>query len=279
MIMYRKTLAQNAALKGIGLHTGAPCSMVFKPSAQGFISFVRTDIKDSKPIKAELASVSSTNRGTNLKNSTAEVHTVEHVLSAAAALGITDLIVEMDGPEPPIMDGSALEYANAMLKAGFERLEGQYPELKLNKKVEYQEGNITYIAFPSDKAKITFIFTRDGHAMVSRQEYTFEINQNNFLRLIAPARTFGFEEEIAYLHANGLAKGGSADNCVIIQKDKYNVPLRFHDEPVRHKILDMLGDLQLMNMSLGHVHIVCAGGGHKHNIEFAKILIKENNNG
>ena len=133
--MNRKTLAQSAVLNGIGLHTGAPCSMVFKPSAQGYISFIRTDIEGAKPIKAELASVSSTMRGTNLKNDTAEVHTVEHVLSAANALGITDLIIEMDGPEPPAMDGSALEYANAMLKAGFERLEDEYPELKLNKTV------------------------------------------------------------------------------------------------------------------------------------------------
>ena len=277
--MNRKTLAQSTVLKGIGLHTGEPCSMVFKPSAQGYISFVRTDIEGAKPIRAELDSVSSTNRGTNLKNNTAQVHTVEHVLSAAAALGVTDLIVEMDGPEPPVMDGSALEYANAMLKAGFERLECLYPELKLSKKVEYQEGNISYSAFPSDKAKITFIFTRDGHPMVHRQEYTFEINQSNFLRLIAPARTFGFEEEITFLRANGLAKGGSTENCIIIQKDKYSAPLRFHDEPVRHKILDMLGDLQLMNMSPGHIHIVCTGGGHKHNIEFAKILLKENKYG
>ena len=276
--MNRKTLAQSAVLKGIGIHTGAPCSMAFKPSSQGYISFVRTDLKGSEPIKAELASVSTTMRGTNLKNGAAEVHTVEHVLSAANALGITDLIIEMDGPEPPVMDGSALEYANAMLNAGFEDLGGNYPVLKLNKKIEYKEGNISYAAEPADKPQITFVFVRD-HALVARQEFTFEVNRDNFLKLIAPARTFGFEEEIAFLRAHGLAKGGSVDNCVIIQKDKFSVPLRFADEMVRHKILDMLGDLWLMNKALGPVHITCTGGGHKHNVEFGKILLKETANG
>ena len=272
--MHRKTLVNETVLKGIGLHTGAPCSMMFKPSEQGYISFIRTDIQGAEPIKAELASVSSTMRGTNLKNGAAEVHTAEHVLSAANALGITDLIIEMDGPEPPVMDGSALEYANAMLKDGIKEIAGEYHAMRLSKKIEYKESNISYVAEPSDKTKLTFIFVR-AHALVSRQEFTFEVSQNNFLKLIAPARTFGFEEEIAFLRANGLAKGGTIDNCVIIQKDKFSTPLRFADEMARHKILDMLGDFKLMNAALGNAHITCVGGGHKSNIEFGKILLKE----
>ncbi|MDR1124069.1 MAG: UDP-3-O-acyl-N-acetylglucosamine deacetylase [Elusimicrobiota bacterium] len=272
--MERKTLQKEVILKGTGLHTGVPCSMTFKPSAQGFISFIRRDLEGSAPIKAELASVSSTMRGTNLKNGAAEARTVEHVLSAANAFGITDLIIDMDGPEPPVMDGSALEYAKAMLGSGFKPLGGCYPVLKLKNKIEYKESDISYSAEPCDKTKITFIFVR-GHALVSRQEYTFELTPDNFLKLIAPARTFGFEEEIAFLRANGLAKGGTADNCVIIQKDKFSTPLRFADEMARHKILDLLGDFKLMNAALGPVHISCTGGGHKHNVEFAKILLKE----
>jgi UDP-3-O-[3-hydroxymyristoyl] N-acetylglucosamine deacetylase len=272
--MERKTLQKEVVLKGAGLHTGARCSMALKPSAQGYISFVRADLEGSAPIKAELGSVSSTMRGTNLKNGGAEAHTVEHVLSAANAFGVTDLIVEMDGPEPPVMDGSALEYAKAMINAGFKPLGGAYPVLTLKNKIEYKEGNIFYAAEPCDKTKITFVFVRD-HALVSRQEYTFELTPDNFLNLIAPARTFGFEEEIAFLRANGLAKGGTADNCVIIQKDRFSTALRFTDEMARHKILDLLGDFKLMNAALGPVSIYCTGGGHKHNVEFAKILLKE----
>lgn len=271
--MNRKTLESATTLNGIGLHTGAPCSMSFKPSEQGYISFVRTDIKDSGAIKAAVSNVSSTMRGTNLSNGKAEVHTVEHVLSAAHGLGITDMVVEMDGPEPPIMDGSAIEYANAMLKAGIKDLQLPYPTINLSKKIEYTEGQISYSADPDTKLSLSFVFLRD-HPLVSRQEYTFEMTQEGYLKEIAPARTFGFEEELAFLKAHGLAKGGNINNCVIIQKEGFSVPLRFDNEMVRHKILDLVGDLKLTGKALGPMHIKCICGGHKSNVEFAKILLK-----
>jgi UDP-3-O-[3-hydroxymyristoyl] N-acetylglucosamine deacetylase len=270
--MNRKTLSKETVLKGIGLHTGAPCSMIFKPSQQGYISFVRGDMPGSKPIKAELASVVSTNRGTNLANGPAVVHTVEHVLSSANALGVTDLIVEMDGPEPPVMDGSALLYAQAMFAAGIKELSALYPVFTPVKKIEYKEGNISYTLEPAGKTLITFIFIREGHPLAARQEYTAEFTVENFLKEIAPARTFGFEEEIAWLRANNLAKGGTVDNCVIIQKDKFSIPLRFNNEMARHKILDMIGDLKLMHKALGPMHITCTGGGHKSNVRFGQML-------
>ncbi len=271
--MNRQTLKQSATLNGIGIHTGEKCSMTFKPSAQGYISFVRTDIAGSQPIKAEVGNVSSTMRGTNLKTGIAEVHTVEHVLSAAHGLGITDMVVEMDGPEPPVMDGSSKVYAQAMLNAGLEDLGQVYPVLGLTKKIEYSEGNISYTAQPAQELIFTFVFLRD-HPLVSRQEYTFVMGKDNYLKEIAPARTFGFEEEIAFLRAHGLAKGGNIDNCVVIRKDGFSVPLRFDNEMVRHKILDMVGDLKLTGKALGPMHIICTGGGHKSNVEFAKILLK-----
>jgi UDP-3-O-[3-hydroxymyristoyl] N-acetylglucosamine deacetylase len=269
--MHRKTLQKETILKGIGLHTGMPCSMTLKPSEQGYISFIRTDIAGSGEIKAELASVSSTMRGTNLSNGKAEVHTVEHLLSVANALGITDLIVEMNGPEPPVMDGSALEYAKAIQRAGLKELEGNYPVLKITKKTEHKEAGISYIAEPAEKTEFVFVFLRD-HPLVPRQEYAFEITPENFLKEIAPARTFGFEEEIAFLRKNGLAKGGNIDNCVIITKTGFTTKLRFENEMVRHKILDMLGDFKLINKAITQTRITCIGGGHKSNIEFGKVL-------
>lgn len=272
--MNRKTINKTVTVKGIGLHTGEPCSMTFKPSEDGFISFLRTDIKDAAPIKALAQNVCSTMRGTNLSNGKDQVHTVEHVLSAAHGLGITDLIVEMDGPEPPIMDGSSLPYAQAMQEAEFKEIPLPAPILTLNKDIEYKEGDIFYSARPASKLIFTFFFLRN-HPLVNRQEYSFEYSQDGYLKQIAPARTFGFEEEIAFLRANGLAKGGRIDNCVIIQKDGFSVPLRFPDEMVRHKILDLLGDLKLTNKILGPMHITCHCGGHKTNVEFAKLMLKQ----
>ena len=272
--MKRKTIINPTSINGIGLHTGKPCSMTFKPAGEGYISFLRSDIKDARPIAALAENVCSTMRGTNLSNGKEQVHTVEHVLSAANGLGITDLLVEMDGPEPPIMDGSALPYAQALAQAGFRELPQEASVLKLNKDIEYKEGDISYTAKPADKLSITFLYLRN-HPLVNRQEYTFEYSEEGYLKEIAPARTFGFEEEIAFLQANGLAKGGRIDNCVVIKKDGFSVPLRFRDEMVRHKILDLLGDLKLTGKILGPMSLVCHCGGHKTNVEFAKMLLKQ----
>lgn len=272
--MNRKTLTKSVTLKGIGLHTGEPCSMTFKPAQEGGIAFLRSDIEGSTPIKALAENVCSTLRGTNLTNGKEQVHTVEHVLSAANALGITDMIVEMDGPEPPIMDGSSLPYAEAMKEGEIIDLPEEAETLKIGKEISFTEGNITYSAKPADKLAFTFLFLRE-HPLVNRQEYTFEFSEQAYLKEIAPARTFGFEEEIAFLRANGLAKGGRIDNCVVIKKDGFSVPVRFENEQVRHKILDLIGDLKLTGKILGPMHITCHCGGHKTNVEFAKLLLKE----
>ena len=258
--MKRKTIKNTKTLRGVGIHTGANCSITFKPSTQGYISFVRTDIENCEPIIALAQNVSSTLRGTNLANKTAEVHTVEHVLSAINGLGITDLIIEMDGPEPPIMDGSSKLYAKALLEGGLQDLLGTAEVLHIDKEISYQENDIIYSATPAEDFKITFVYERKGHPLVAHQEYTFTLTPENYLNEIAPARTFGFEEEIAFLKANGLAKGGNIDNCVVIKKDGFSVPLRFDNEMVRHKILDILGDLKLTGKVLGPMHITCKFG-------------------
>ena len=273
--MKRKTIKTEQTLKGVGMNTGEICSITFKPSTQGYISFTRTDIENSEPIVALAQNVSSTLRGTNIANNTAEVHTIEHVLSAAHGLGITDLIIEMDGPEPPIMDGSSLPYAKAMLEGELNEIDETAEILTLNKEISFTDGDITYTAKPSEDFKITFVYERKGHPLVAHQEYTFTLTPENYLTEIAPARTFGFEEEIAYLQANGLAKGGNLENCVVIKKDSFSVPLRFDNEMVRHKILDILGDLKLTGKVLGPMHITCHFGGHKTNVAFAKKLTEQ----
>lgn len=267
----RKTIQQPVSVSGVGLHTGVPSVMTFKPADDG-IHFVRTDIAGSLPIKADLAHVGSTLRGTNLKNDTAEVWTVEHVLSALNALGITDITVEMDGPEPPVMDGSSSVYAANLQKAGLKELPGDVPVLTLKQPVTYSFGPISYAAEPADKLTVTFVYEHK-HPLVGRQEYTVELTEGNYLQQISRARTFGFEEELAFLKAHGLAKGGSLENAVVVGKDKFLNELRYSNELVRHKILDLVGDFCLIGKRLGNLKITCRMGGHKHNVLFGRLLL------
>lgn len=267
----RKTIATSATVKGIGLHTGLPATMTFKPAANG-ITFLRTDIAQATPIAALADNVSSTLRGTNLKNETAEVCTVEHALSALHALGITDVAIEMDGPEPPVTDGASDEYIAALQQAGLRELDTPQPLLKITRPITYTSGNISYSAEPADKLTFTFLFLHK-HPLVARQEFTLEFTPENYIREISRARTFGFEEELAFLKAHGLAKGGNLENAVIVGKDKFINALRYPDELVRHKILDLVGDLSLTGRKLPPLKITCTCGGHKHNVIFAKILV------
>ncbi len=267
----RKTLASPTVVRGIGLHTGVPATMIFKPADNG-ITFLRTDLVGARPIAACLQNVGSTLRGTNLKNDTAEVCTVEHVLSALHALGITDVAVEMDGPEPPVTDGASDVYVDTLQKAGLRDLETEQPLLNIKQKITYSCGPISYSAEPADKLTFTFLFLHK-HPLVSRQEFTLEFTTENYIQQIARARTFGFEEELAFLKAHGLAKGGNLENAVIVGKDKFINALRYPDELVRHKILDLVGDISLTGRKLPPLKITCACGGHKHNVIFAKILL------
>ena len=268
----RKTLASSVTVNGTGLHTGLPSAMTFHPAQNG-ITFLRTDITHAQPIIADVYHVGSTLRGTNLKNETAEVCTVEHVLSALHALGLTDVAIEMDGPEPPVTDGASDKYVEAFLKAGLKELAAEQPLLSIRRKITYTSGPISYSAEPADKLTFSFVY-QHKHPLVSRQEYTLEFTTENYIEQIARARTFGFEEELAFLKAHGLAKGGNLENAVIIGKDRFLNERRYPDEMVRHKLLDLIGDISLTAHKLPPLSITCVGGGHKHNVIFAKILLE-----
>lgn len=267
----RKTITHPIAVKGIGLHTGVPATLTFKPSDSG-ITFLRTDIPNALPILAHVNNVGSTLRGTNLKNDTAEVWTVEHVLSALHALGITDVAIEMDGPEPPVTDGASDEYVSAILNAVPVSLDKEQPILNIKQEITYSCGNISYSAKPADKLTFSFTFVHP-HPLIGTQNFSIEFTPAIYEKEIARARTFGFEEELAFLKAHGLAKGGNLENAVIVGKDKFINELRFPNELVRHKILDLVGDISLTGYKLPPLHISCVGGGHKNNVIFAKLLL------
>ena len=267
----RKTILKEAVVSGIGLHTGVPSKMTFKPAENG-ITFLRTDIPGARPIEAHVRNVGSTLRGTNLKNETAEVCTIEHAMSALHALGITDVAVEMDGPEPPVTDGASDFYVEALLQAGIKELATEQPLLHIKQKITYSCGNIFYSAEPADKLSFSFVY-RHKHPLLQHAQYSIDFTLENYVKEIARARTFGFEEELAFLKAHGLAKGGNLENAVIIGKDGYINERRFPDEPVRHKLLDLIGDISLTGRKLPALKITCECGGHKHNVIFASILL------
>lgn len=265
---YRKTLSKELVITGVGIHTGLMCEAKFVPrtTTEGII-FHYTGEK----ISAKLKNVCSTERGTNLAVKNSEIYTIEHILSSLYAVGITDLDIYLNAPEPPILDGSAKNFVDKFLEIGTKDLSEERKELTTNEKIEYLHKEIYYSIEPSDKTIFEFEFIHP-HPKVGKQVYSFEFSAENYAKEIAPARTFGFEEELEYLKKSGLAKGASLKNALLITKDGFSSELRFDNELARHKIIDLIGDLSLLDVEFKNVKIKSICGGHKHNIEFAKKL-------
>ena len=270
------TVAGEVALEGIGLHTGNMSRLTFRPApANAGIRFFRTDLPGTPMIPARLGFVVATVRGTNIGLGDAKVHTVEHVLSALTGLGIDNCDILVTANEPPAMDGSALPFFRALLNTGIKR----YPEepkrhLQIAEEVVYEDRGSSYRAVPSDHFEIKATLLHD-HPLVPSLTQEVRIEPDTYVSELASARTFCFEHEVAYLKSQGLAQGGSLENAIVIGKDKIHTTpegLRFPDEFVRHKILDLIGDLTLIGRSLFKVRVEAVRPGHAHNIEFAKLL-------
>lgn len=249
MVMHRTTLSAPAVCAGIGLHTGARVRMVMKPAPVGSgIVFERSDldVADAR-VPARREFVRSTDLGTTLVNdSGASAATVEHLMAAFAGLGVDDVIVELDGPEVPAMDGSSAPFVGLMLQVGLKQSPAPRRAIQVLKTVEVEDGARTASFLPSVKPAIDVTIDFEDPT-IGRQHFAFEVNRDAFSDLVAPARTFGFRRDLNMLLKNGLARGGSLDNAVVIDEGKVANPegLRFADEFVRHKALDALGDLYL----------------------------------
>lgn len=270
------TIAEPVSLEGVGLHTGNPSKLSFRPApANAGIRFFRTDLPGTPMIPARLGFVVATVRGTNLGLGEAKVHTVEHVLSALTGLGIDNVDVLVSANEPPAADGSALPFFKALLAAGVRR----YPdfpkrELHIAGEVTYEDKGSRYRATPSEHFDVKATLLHD-HPLVPKLELSVRLDPETYVSELAPARTFCFEHEVAFLKSQGLAQGGSLENAVVIGKDKVHTNaegLRFDDEFVRHKILDLVGDLTLIGRPLFKIKLEVVRPGHAHNIEFAKLL-------
>ena len=272
----RTTIKSPATIEGIGLHKGKPSRVTFLP-AEGATGYRFIGPAFKEPLPARLDRVAGTARGTNISDGKSSIYTVEHLLSAAAGLGIDDLDIELSGEEPPAADGSALPFASALLKAGLREKEGQERDhLRITEKIEMAKGDIRYSASPARGISFKLIYDYP-HALVGRQVLELTLTPEEYLAGVAPARTFGFSHELEALKAAGLALGGSLENAVVIGEKEIMAKdgLRFPDEFARHKLLDLIGDLALAGLPLKDIHIEAERPGHAANVNFAKLLLEK----
>jgi UDP-3-O-[3-hydroxymyristoyl] N-acetylglucosamine deacetylase len=256
---YRRTLKRAVGCTGIGLHSGRPVRLQLKPAAAGHgVRFRRTDL--GVEIPANLGALAHLDHATTLSAEGVSVATVEHLLSALYALGVDDALVEVDGPEIPIMDGSATPFVILIHEAGVRPLRAPRQYLKVLRPVEVVRGGKRARLSPSEHFRVSYTIAFD-HPLLRHQSASIRVGAETFADEIAPARTFGFMREVEALRKSGLALGGSLENAVVIgETGVLNQALRFEDEFVRHKILDAVGDLALLGHPLvGHLEAVKAG--------------------
>ena len=296
----QKTIQAPVSCTGVGLHTGVESTITFNPAPENFgIKFLRTD-KEDQYVTPDLDNVIDLTRGTTIEENGIKVHTTEHVLSACAGMAIDNLLIELNSKEPPVMDGSAKDFVSALVESGIVEQKENVNFLKITKPVVYtdEEKDVEVVGVPYDGFKTTFTIQYDLEDLDVQYSSVHNMSQN-YQTQIAPARTFCLLSEIKGLTKQGLIKGGNLGNAVIIVdkdiedeevkifKERFGIKffkgdrglhktqvLRFRNEPVRHKTLDLIGDLALLGKPiLGHITAIKSG--HKGNVEFAKLLRKE----
>jgi UDP-3-O-[3-hydroxymyristoyl] N-acetylglucosamine deacetylase len=262
--VYQQTIAEKISCTGIGLHSGAPTELTLHPARAGDgITFVRTDVRAPVPIAARSREVSSTRLATTLGRGEASVGTVEHLLAALFGLGVDNVRIEIDGPELPVMDGSAAPFVYLIRSAGLFRQRERRRVLRIRRPIEIVDGDRSIRVEPARDLRVSYAVDFE-HPAIRRQEIQLApLDAEHFEREISGARTFGFLRDVRELWDAGLARGGSLDNTVLLDVHRVVNPqgLRWPDEFVRHKVLDLCGDLALLGLPLaGHVRV--ERGGH-----------------
>jgi UDP-3-O-[3-hydroxymyristoyl] N-acetylglucosamine deacetylase / 3-hydroxyacyl-[acyl-carrier-protein] dehydratase len=302
--MKQRTIKVAASIRGIGLHTGQEVTLTFQPAPEGHgFKFQRIDLEGMPIIQADVSKVISTNRGTTLQQEDAQVHTVEHALSALVGLDLDNILIQVDGVEVPILDGSSLPFVEVLLQSGIVEQEAERDYFEIKSPIHYKDEatGAEYSVMPAEETSLTVMI--DFNSPVLGLQYaTYEHTPSVFTQYqteIAPARTFVFVHELEHLLSQGLIKGGDIDNAVVIANNamseeeltilakKLNkssvgirregvlntTELRFTNEPARHKLLDVIGDLALMGKTIKG-KIIVTKPGHTANVAFAKILKK-----
>lgn len=301
-IKFQRTIATEASCVGVGLHTGVESKITFKPAQENFgIRFKRMDIEGGVEIRADIDHVVDITRGTTIEENGVRIHTVEHALAACVGIGLDNVLIELTEKEPPVMDGSSIDFVEALLKAGIVKQEVPRNYLNIDEAVGYSDTDrgVDIHIMPSDQFRVTFMIDYE-YKTLGTQFTTMENLEENFATDIAPARTFCFLSEVEKLKEEGLVKGGNLDNAVVIvdkeidQAEAENLQtlfginkkislgangtlngekLRFENEPVRHKALDLIGDLALLGMPLKG-HVIASKSGHAANVELVKKIKK-----
>jgi UDP-3-O-[3-hydroxymyristoyl] N-acetylglucosamine deacetylase/3-hydroxyacyl-[acyl-carrier-protein] dehydratase len=272
----QQTLARAIELKGKGLHSAAEVSMVLRPGEAGKgLVFRRSDIDGAPEIPARVEQVTEMDRGTVLEQDGVRVRTIEHLLSAIAALEIDNVIIELDAEEPPAMDGSAEPFTSHMSEAGVASQEADAAVWTCKTPFVVKDSSSRYAVLPDERYLVSASIEFD-HPLIRRQHASYEIKPELFSEQIGPARTFGFLEDAEKLWAIGLAQGADTDNTVVLTQDGLyeGVELRYDDEPVRHKILDIVGDLALVGHRI-QAQIVAERPGHRGNIALARAIAEQ----
>lgn len=302
MLVQQRTIQHPISLSGVGLHTGVSTTMTFRPAPEHYgIKFRRIDLGGAPEIPALVDLVVDVARGTTISVGEAKVHTVEHVLSAIVGLQIDNIIIELDNIEPPIMDGSAQPYVDALMKAGFEMQDAPKDYLIIDQTVRYvdEKKGVDIVGLPTDDYRLTVMIDYQNPVLGSQHTGLFNL-EKEFVTEFAPARTFCFLHEVEILHSQGLIKGGNLDNAIVIVDRELpdneikritkklgiadsvilgtngilnNKQLHYRNEPARHKLLDLMGDLALIGAPL-KAQILAARPGHAANVEFAKMVRK-----
>jgi UDP-3-O-[3-hydroxymyristoyl] N-acetylglucosamine deacetylase len=266
----KRTIQNEIRFSGIGIHSGKKVDLLLKPSSSERIIFRRTDL-DNLELALDPQKIETKN-STYLVSEECKIQTLEHLLAVLYMFGIDSLIIEMNGEEIPAMDGSASPFAQAILEAGVVSLPEKKNSIKIIKPFSLEEEDAVFSFSPDSDFKISYSIEYD-HPAIKRQELSLSLDLENFIKEIAPARTFGFMKDVPALRAQGLAAGGSMDNAVVLdEKNVISGPLRYPDEFVRHKILDLIGDLSLMGSPLiGHFKTQKAG--HSLHLKAVRFLL------
>ena len=265
---YQQTLAAPVSYSGIGLHSGKNVNMCMLPAeVDTGIVFIRTDLPDKPEISAKPANVSSTLKATTLSENGAEVFTVEHLMAALSMMGVDNCRIEMDSPEPPVTDGSSGVFADLILEAGRKTQAALRKVYALDRAFAVHQDDRYICVLPYDGYRISFT-SINPHPLLGTQYYDIELTEENFLKEIATARTVAFMHEVEQMKKMGLGLGGNTDNVVVFDNTGILSETRFDNELIRHKILDVIGDLYL----LGHIkaHVVAVKTGHAFNAELAR---------
>ena len=267
---FQTTIAAPVSYTGVGLHSGKDVTMKLQPAeADTGIVFTRVDLPGQPQVEAKAENVTSTLRATTIEDNGIKMFTIEHVMSALHGAGIDNVEICINAEEPPVADGSSREFFQLLQKAGIRQLDREREEIVIDKLNIVDHGDIFVLALRSDVFRGSFT-SINPHPLFGIQYGDYEITEENYLKEIAPARTIAYEKEVEALHKMGLGLGGTLENVIVYNDEGWMNPLIYPDELVRHKILDLVGDLRLAGIVKGH--FVAVKSGHALNTTMSKLL-------